>query len=517
MTDHSDLPDDLRPPSGRQAPESLRRRVTEAIEAEPTRGRSVARVLAPVAAATVLLGGVVGAYQLGADNTQPRPADTPSPATPSETASPSAPKSTSTEPAAQSGDVRPINDADAKKLAQKCVSAWDKQQQERGGSAEHAGEWTVRYAVVKKDLTPGENGKEYSYLVLTDDVAMLDCTDGKPGGWGRDPEALDGKPKGNAQGLEETGLTLGASSQCSDEPGPDDVYAAETAFTVSDRVATVRSRLVLDGRAGPWITTEPNRGVAVAHLKATGEDAWAAKYSLETQLLDRDGKELPIEWYADGDAERHRKQDATTAVESVPGGCQASKERREGFENPKKFERPANDGAGEERCRALLGDAFDGEDFGNAADWKARSIISTDDRWSAVLSNGEQMIGCSLFPTQEVSPPMADQPTTTAESFYFALQPTPDMRKSTLWAAGRVPDDVSKITYALPNGKSVDATITEGYWMVHYVGTMSNDEIGADPSAWPPLKVTVVQGGQSTTHEIQFTTETSCDQSSHGC
>ncbi|MDN5726163.1 MAG: hypothetical protein L0G99_09575, partial [Propionibacteriales bacterium] len=64
MTEHRDLPEDLRPEPARRAPDSLHRRVSDAIDAEPVRRRRVGRVLAPIAAGSVLIAGVFGAVQL---------------------------------------------------------------------------------------------------------------------------------------------------------------------------------------------------------------------------------------------------------------------------------------------------------------------------------------------------------------------------------------------------------------------------------------------------------------------
>jgi hypothetical protein len=56
-----------------------------------------------------------------------------------------------------------------------------------------------------------------------------------------------------------------------------------------------------------------------------------------------------------------------------------------------------------------------------------------------------------------------------ASAFRFAVNPIDPTEGSAFWAAGRVPTDVTGISYVLPAGVLVPATISaDGYWIAMY-------------------------------------------------
>ena len=106
-----------------------------------------------------------------------------------------------------------------------------------------------------------------------------------------------------------------------------------------------------------------------------------------------------------------------------------------------------------------------------------------------------------------------------ATAFSFAVNPIGSTGASSLWAAGRVPTDVSAIGYRLPGDQDVAATIDDqGYWMLKY-HTAAEKDIGSQDrsSDWPPVQVTVTRPSGTTRYSIEFSEETMCRQVSHGC
>ena len=122
--------------------------------------------------------------------------------------------------------------------------------------------------------------------------------------------------------------------------------------------------------------------------------------------------------------------------------------------------RPRSDAAGLRTCEAMVEESAKHYDVANRGDWKSRLLISTEQEWGIVLSNGRNLVGCSLYPTKEISPFIADTPAVRKSAFFFALNPIGDTGTASLWAAGRVPVDVSAITYRLPGEREVAARMT---------------------------------------------------------
>jgi hypothetical protein len=92
-----------------------------------------------------------------------------------------------------------------------------------------------------------------------------------------------------------------------------------------------------------------------------------------------------------------------------------------------------------------------------------------------------------------------------------------ELAGESLWAAGKVPNNVSAITYRLPGGRDVPATINRnGYWMLMYHSTTTLIAEG-NVADWEPVLVTVTRPSGREKFSISFTEETMCRQVSHGC
>jgi hypothetical protein len=149
--------------------------------------------------------------------------------------------------------------------------------------------------------------------------------------------------------------------------------------------------------------------------------------------------------------------------------------------------------------------------------WNAQLLISTAQEWGAVLTSGTSLLCCSLYPTKEISPFTAGTSVINKSAFYFALNPIGDSGGSSLWAAGRVPSDVSAITYRLPGKRDVAARINDdGYWMLMF-HTDSADLVEGNVADWPPVVVTITRPSGTRRLTIPFTVETMCRQVTHGC
>lgn len=502
MNEHPHRPDlaGETPPERRPAPDHLHQRIESELDRTAGRRGTVVRVVAPIAAASLLASGVVGAFQISDHASAPTPADSP-------TARNSAPTADPTQEPTPDGvteDVRAMTEAEISRDLRTCAADLSAPE---GGARPHAGEWEVRYAMVK-DRAP--HGAE-NHMVLSDEVGIMSCLDGENYGWTAHYEATDRTPSEGRAGAE-TALPDADTSVCGAEgSSPEDVLISHRMFAVTEDVANVRARFVVDDVENPWTTTTPDHGHAVVRAMARGEQTRGEKAIVEVQLLDAEGKALPTDYYDGGDAERHLRTGTTASTEELtcanrpkgPFGPGGSDE-----EQADPVERPADDESGIADCRDLLLAAYDDE-----GDYTA-TVASTESSWGAVLHDGEHLVGCSLFPTAEIGVPDDDEPSLDEEAFHFALQATPD-GDDALWAAGRVPSDVTEITYALPNGDAVDAVIDNGYWMVMYPGDQAMGS--GDPSEWDPLRVTISAPGGDTVHEIAFTPETMCNQSSHGC
>ena len=150
--------------------------------------------------------------------------------------------------------------------------------------------------------------------------------------------------------------------------------------------------------------------------------------------------------------------------------------------------------------------------------WSSRLVVTEESTWGAVLTKGTQRYACSLAPSREVSAIVPDKASTARSSFWFAVNPIDATDGTSFWAAGRVPADVTSITYRLPGGVTVPADLSPtGHWMVmHHVD--GEDLSSGKVSTWDPVQVRITLGsGEVIRYEIPFNAKTMCNQISHGC
>ena len=112
---------------------------------------------------------------------------------------------------------------------------------------------------------------------------------------------------------------------------------------------------------------------------------------------------------------------------------------------------------------------------------------------------------------------MTDKAVIEKGAFYVALNPVNQTTAQSIWAAGRVPSDVTKITYRLPGGQVVEAKLNnDGYWMLMF----HKSNLGIVPGTvedWPPIVVTVSRPSGDRRFTITLSEKTICNQVSHGC
>ena len=363
---------------------------------------------------------------------------------------------------------------------------------------------TAQYARVQRRAGPdGPSTTEVRVLVEQDAQLTVACLNGS------DPE----NGGGEADGLARPSRAVPAVEVADFGTTQGDCATRETSvvttselYAVADTVAVGRIRINRGATKGPWQLTTPLNGLVYFPVALTGDDAWTAPVSIDIQFLDRDGKRVTIQPYGasgTGVAQTQTTQPETCA--SQPGRTDA------------KITRPADDAAGKTACLAMAADDDPEEVSSPDRLWTTELVVSTKDEWGAVLSNGKRRFGCSLYPTREVSRVVPDSTGLRTSSFYFALNPIAANDGVSLWAAGRVPSDVTGISYALPGGRDVAAEMDkDGYWMVkfHLDGA---DLASGNVSGWDPVVVTVDRPGGPKTYRLPFSETSMCNQVSHGC
>ena len=84
------------------------------------------------------------------------------------------------------------------------------------------------------------------------------------------------------------------------------------------------------------------------------------------------------------------------------------------------------------------------------------------------------------------------------------------------WAAGRLPVDVTRITYAFPDGRTTSAVIQGKYWLMQHQTTTPWKE--GSPTPTTQIKVTLYGAdGQPLRDFLMNWGEDTCAQLNHGC
>jgi hypothetical protein len=492
MSDPTDPID--RPPTARPAPEHLRERIAAELRDNEERGFRPRHALAPLAAAILIVAVVIGATRF-TGRTDAVPAESPS-AIPSSSATPSPARTPSTSPTPVSPRFVTRELTETEISADLATCGVDGRR--------------VVDALTMPTIVGGGRFGSARYLIAQGEDGTALCVDGKQQEWDGDvPEALpqgyDAASRGGS----------GSSANCSDDPSdPRHQVDALWTWSVSDRVRQIRltatsgpsdraSTIVVDTRQG-------GGGTFGAIVALRGPGAWQ-DVAVELRFLGADGRTLRVESRATG-----QKAAATTDSFEVQG-CQtlmAEQGRDKGGDAPK---RPASDAAGVATCRTMItawAETADPSDFDPEAA-RVAATVSTRLQWGTVLADGDRYVGCSLFPTAEITGVRTAGAGTKKKDFGWASNPI-DSGGETLWAAGRLPG-VRSVTYELPGGRTEKAVIgRDGHWLV-MARTATAFGSGDDVSGWPPVKVTAVTAGGTVRWSIGWSVTSMCNQVSHGC
>lgn len=502
------MTDLLAPPPRRPMPERLDRRITDELAAATDRRRRPESAIIPLVAAALVGTMVAVGGTAFRDRERVGPAETasPVPATGSPTPVPRPTRSGSGTPTAAPIRVTTLN---VRPMTKAEIAADTKSCHQREGADDLVrlgGAPKTRYAMVQRRAGwAGAGSAEVRVLIIEDGASHWSCEDG------RRYEAARGEISERSTSATTPVVEVenygGFSSTC--RGGSGDVDSSDL-FLVGREVAVGRTRLVGKHHRGPWQTTRPVDGLVAFPFRLDGDAAQERSVDAEFEFLDRDGDRLAIQPYG----ERGTPTTTTQRMEFVTCATFADMRRR-----PKPVTRPSSDAAGIRTCQAMTEESAEHQGVQARGNWRSQLVVSTRDEWGTVLSDGRNLVGCSLYPTKEISPFIPDTATVKKSAFFFAVNPVGFSGAQSLWAAGRTPADVSAITYRLPGGQDVAATINaEGYWMLKH-HSAAGEDIGpaGNVAEWPPVVVTVTRASGDQRHTITFGEETMCRQVSHGC
>jgi hypothetical protein len=302
--------------------------------------------------------------------------------------------------------------------------------------------------------------------------------------------------------------SVGSTATC--EHRSNDTTYAEAIFQLDDSVALARVRLNRAGHPGPWQTATPFGGYVHFSIGLLGDDAWTESVTADYEFLDADGKLLaamPLHDRCQGHAVGH--PDHRAAVHLRRHGPPLLGHRR----IPASGRRENRD---DDLHRAGCSGGCGPEFRQTRMEAPARAL--RPEGLGGVLSKDGQQFACSLAPTREVGAVVPDKRTTAESGFWFAVNPIDANGGSSFWASGRVPAEVTSITYVLPSGDKVPAVISaEGYWMAMY-HVDGKDLAAGSVSTWDPVRVSIKRSsGAPITYAIPFNEHTMCNQVSHGC
>lgn len=154
------------------------------------------------------------------------------------------------------------------------------------------------------------------------------------------------------------------------------------------------------------------------------------------------------------------------------------------------------------------GEPVDQEPVGKLAIDNGKGIV-------VVVANSTDSYTCNLEPDHAVSRGNVSDGEFQASDFWFALNATGNVLRGDegdmVWAGGEAPEGVTAIRYTFPDGHTEAAVVQDGFWAVQYY---SERVIPHGPN--DHVEVTV-EGTTPQTFELPFTSDTECNQISHGC
>ncbi len=303
--------------------------------------------------------------------------------------------------------------------------------------------------------------------------------------------------------------SVGSTATC--EHRSNDTTYAEAIFQLDDWVALARVRLNRAGHPGPWQTATPFGGYVHFSIGLLGDDAWTESVTADYEFLDADGKLLAAMPVHDAVA---KDTASVTRITEQLSTCGDMARRYSGTDG---YQPPVDAKTGMTTCTGLAARAGADPSF-DKREWKLQLELPGPKVWGGVLSKDGQQFACSLAPTREVGAVVPDKRTTAESGFWFAVNPIDANGGSSFWASGRVPAEVTSITYVLPSGDKVPAVISaEGYWMAMY-HVDGKDLAAGSVSTWDPVRVSIKRSsGAPITYAIPFNEHTMCNQVYHGC
>jgi len=500
------MSEDFTPPPRRPAPDELRQRIATDLLSARNRSSRRGRVLAPVAAALVLVAGVGGVLGTGRLNGQHElvPVDQPSPTPTISTTTPSTTPTPKPSPSAPSSVQPETLPRQAMSAAQKRRDTKSCLEVEGDNPPPRQGQLRTRYAV-EQPLIANSSSPDQRVLFLEDDLGQYECVDGVQSGW----HALSSSDSGATAGVagSEVPNTGGGSSASCDVAEKSRVDSSVLLQVDEQRVDVVRVTLY-SNRSAVRIVDLPVDGPTLYVGTRLSGAAARLPMSFRVELHDDQGRVLPVQPYGASGTKPAKKLTFTLY------SC-ADQEEDQEEDQPKPLTRPRSDRAGVAACLKMVEE--NGEQGLDVDQAKAEVTISTPTEWGTVLSDGTHHLGCSLYPTREISAsaPTSSSITTSRKLFSWATNPIVPEGES-LWAAGYLPG-ATTITYTLPDGTTAAAKISpDGYWMVK-AQTPTSFAREDNLSSWEPVRVAVTRNGRTTSYAVPWTLESMCHQISHGC
>ena len=156
----------------------------------------------------------------------------------------------------------------------------------------------------------------------------------------------------------------------------------------------------------------------------------------------------------------------------------------------------------------MRGEPVTGEPVGKLA-------IDDGEGITVVVANSTDSYACNIKPGHAVSRGNELDGAVQESDFWFALNYTGNVlsgdKGDMVWAGGEVPEGVTGIRYVFPDGHTEDAVVQDGYWAMQY---FSDRMI---PSGREDRVEVTLDGADPQTFELPFTSDTMCNQISHGC
>ena len=174
------------------------------------------------------------------------------------------------------------------------------------------------------------------------------------------------------------------------------------------------------------------------------------------------------------------------------------------------------------RCAQAVRESGAVRGDGPSGDLQGVAWTATAQGTTVVMAGGDQAVACNVAPDLAVSHPVAVQPPAqpAARDFDFANGTASNVQAGQgdhTWAGGVLPQGVTSVTYAFPDGHEQRAVVQDGYWVMQYLSDaswsrdlQSSVEVRLDGPAGPQtLELPLMPEGG----DLPF----GCNQVSHGC